>query len=158
VPDAAVGATAVYANFIAFKYLNDSGTTICKAFTDPNGATFLHYIAKGNAVTILKFHLAGNPVKPKAVTAAHKWSFLHWAANFGAYEVVRFWIKNLEQTNGLDVHDDANKFPDAIAGARGIYPVRKTKGSIIADVNPLYALLLEATNRAADAATAAGVD
>jgi hypothetical protein len=160
VTDAVLGATAVYANFTAFKLFNDANR-VADRFAKDVTPTFLHYIARGNAVTLFKLFLSqpnlwnkdANAPRPKAKTGSDR-TFLHWAANYGADEVVAFWVKALGLKEGLDVRDKLNQFPADIAGARGIYEQRKTKARLLRDVNPLYNLLLEATDSAADAAVA----
>jgi hypothetical protein len=96
----------------------------------------------------LKFHFATSKIRLKAVTAVWKHTFLHWTANFSAYEITRFWIKNIELTIGLYFHDEINKFPDELSGLE----------RFLSEVNPLYQLFLEARNRTAETASVEGFE
>jgi hypothetical protein len=52
----------------------------------------------------------------------------------------------------LDLHNEANEFPDAVSSVRAVYEERKTKEKLLSEANPQCGLLVEARNRTAEAA------
>jgi hypothetical protein len=145
VTDDAIAAALVYANFTAFEIFHGEG--LAKFFADATKPGMLHYIAKGNAITAFKLTLATEEVDPCRKTTTKR-SFLHWAADYGAYDVAEFWLEKLGVAFGLDAVDEAAQSPAGIAFARVPY-ARPPKDAHLPATEkcPLYGLFTAAIER-----------
>jgi hypothetical protein len=152
ITDDAIAAALVYANYAAFEIFHSEGELKRAHFREGGKPGLLHFIAKGNAITALKLVLSTEKVDTAQKTSKKR-GFLHWAANYGAYNVAHFWTEKLNVGIGLDVVDDQGQTPVGIAYAR--VPYRRPDGKKTPEErNPLYGLLSRTSERCAEKAIA----
>jgi hypothetical protein len=138
-----LAAALTHANMAAFWELVED-PACQRARAEEGEPALVHWIARGNAVTAFKLMLTKCPVALAAQTDSQR-TFMHWAANFGAFNVARFWTEVLGTTDCLLERDNADLLPADIA--RAVELAAEKDGE-----RRLLDLLLRTTQRAADAA------